>query len=300
MRYLKLVVAAATCFAACSPQAEADKNAPIPMESTAETTQSKLEIKSRPSFGLAFVADIGSETNIIRIDLPETLGTADRKVVFAPVLGLPPVAFRQDLRGDWFHETATPAIKVKATLALQKDGCAITMTVSNKLKEPLHDLAAQICLQLSAAPTFRDLTRSRTYVFEGGKPVSFADLEKQDGYWPARCIVKGQPDRENERPGQHGGRKLANISRVLADDGVICVTSADRKWTLGTLWENAHQVFNNPDGALACLHSDPMISQLAPDESAAVRGWMLIEAGSPETVHEKLLAHLRNARKSGK
>lgn len=69
--------------------------------------------------------------------------------------------------------------------------------------------------------------------------------------------------RENERPGQHGGRKLANISRVVADYGVICVTSADRKWTLGTLWENAHQVFNNPDGALACLHSDAMISQLA-------------------------------------
>jgi len=284
-------------FAGCIPLAQGDKNAPIPMGSKAETPQSKLEIKSRPSFGLAFVADVGRESNIIRIDLPETLGTADREVVFAPVLGLPPVAFRQSFRGDWFHETETPAIKVKATMALQRDGCAMTLTVSNRLKEPLHDLAAQICLQLSAAPTFRDLTRRHTYFFEDGKPVSFSDLEKRDGYWSARCIVKGQPDRENERSVQHGGRKLSNVSRVLVDDGVICVTSTDGKWTLGTLWENAHQVFNNPDGALACLHSDPMISHLGPGESSTVRGWMLIEAGSPENVHAKLLAEIRNAEK---
>jgi hypothetical protein len=300
MLYLKLVVAPASFLATCSRLSQADDNAPATIGSKAETTQSTLKVKSRPSFGLAFVADVGSETNIIRVDLPETLGPANQKVVFAPVLGLPPVAFRQDFRGDWFHETETPAMKVKATLALQRDGCAMTLTITNKLKEPLRDLAAQMCLQLSASPTFRDLTRSRTYVFAGGKPMSFADLEKRDGYWSARCVVKGQPDRENERPGQHGGWKLANASRVLADDGVICVTSLDGKWTLGTLWDNAHQVFNNPDGALACLHSDPMISQLAPEESTTVRGWMLIEAENLETIHEKLLAQLRKARQSEK
>ena len=159
----------------------------------------------------------------------------------------------------------------------------------------MRDLAAQICLQLSAAPTFRDLTRRHIYFFEGGRPVSFADLEKRDGYWSARCMVKGQPERENERPGQHGAWKLANVSRVLADDGVICVTSADGQWTLGMLWENAHQVFNNPEAALACLHSDPAISNLAPGQSSTLRGWMLIEAGSPEAVHAKLLARLRKA-----
>jgi len=125
MRHLKLVVAAASFLAPYSLLAKADNNPAIAMGSTAETMQSKLEIESRPSFGLAFVADVGSQTNIIRIDLPETLTTVDRKVVFAPALGLPPVAFRQDFRGDWFHETQASAIKVKATVALQKDGCAM-------------------------------------------------------------------------------------------------------------------------------------------------------------------------------
>src|SRR5512135_1897170 len=125
--------------------------------------ETKISIKPRPAFGLAFVANVGNETNIIRIDLPETMGTPDKKAMFAPVIGLPPVAFVADAKGVWYHETETPGLKVKGNLALEDAGCAMTLTVTNRLNEALHDLGAAVCLQLATAPTFRDLTREQVY-----------------------------------------------------------------------------------------------------------------------------------------
>jgi hypothetical protein len=240
---------------------------------------------------MAFMAGVGGEGNIIRVDLPETMGTPGRQVTFAPVLGIPSLCWGVKERGVWQYEAEVPAVRVKGTLGFEEEAVAMSLSVTNRLAEPLSDLGAQICLQLAAAPMFRDLTREHVFFFSEGKPVRFADLEKRDGYWSLRAVVKGQARRPEDQPGPHPGW-MANVSKVVADDGVICVTSPDGAWTLGTLWERARHVFNNPGAGLACIHSDPVFPEIAPGETATVRGWIMIVKGSPEEARAKLLARL--------
>ena len=83
-----------------------------------------------------------------------------------------------------------------------------------------------VCLQLASAPPFRDLTREHVFFFADGKPVSFHEMEKRDGYTSLRALTKTNATRE--KPGPHPGF-FANISRIIADDGVRHNLGADKK-----------------------------------------------------------------------
>jgi hypothetical protein len=248
-----------------------------------------VQYSPRPAFSLAFMANAAGTGNIIRIDLPETAGTVDRRVSFAPVLGMPPVHWKSDGAGGWTHETETPALKAVGKLHFEDDTVVMSLAITNRMDKPLKDFGAAICLQLASAPLFRDLTRQRVFFFADGKPVSFHEMEKRDGYTSLRALTKTGAKREE--PGPHPGM-FANISRIIADDGVVCITSPDGEWTLGTLWENARHVFNNPGATLACIHSDPIFPEIAPAETQTARGWMVILKGTPQEVHANLLARL--------
>lgn len=250
----------------------------------------KVKYSSRPAFSLAFTASAAGTSNIIRIDLPETGGTPDRRVSFAPVLGMPPVHWKSDGAGGWMHETETPALKAVGKLHFEDDSVVMSLTITNRTDKPLKDFGVAVCLQLASAPPFRDLTREHVFFFADGKPVSFHEMEKRDGYTSLRALTKTNAKRE--KPGPHPGF-FANISRIIADDGVVCITSPDGAWTLGTLWENARHVFNNPGASLACIHSDPIFPEIAPGETQTAHGWMVILKGTPQDVHANLLARLK-------
>ncbi len=90
-------------------------------------------------------------------------------------------------------------------------------------------------------------------------------------------VPKGiNPDDVNPRP----------ISAVTPANGLIGCFSADGEWLLATAWDQTQHLFQ---GVIVCVHNDPHVGGLKPQETKKVHGKLYLMKNDPA----KLLARYR-------
>jgi hypothetical protein len=75
-----------------------------------------------------------------------------------------------------------------------------------------------------------------------------------------------------------------SIQRTNVENGFVARESIDGKSTISFMWEHAARVDVNP-GGLDCIHSHPAVGPLIPGESKTLKGYIMLEKGSPEDHH---------------
>lgn len=278
---------AAMLVAACDTRPET--GAPPPLAEAEPAGSGPPGFVERPGFGLEVQRSLDGSLDRFRVDLPENLWSPSRGFRFAPVLGEPDRA--ELLPHGYVAENASA--RVRGEWELAGDVVEMRLRVTNLGAAPVEDLRGNVCLQLHQAPSFRPEAARRVFFFHDGEPLEFSELAARDGYLASRVAVRG-PGPPRGPVGIRGAGPLFSRSGVLADDGVIAVTTADGRWTLGTLWEDARAVFHNMLSGRQCIHSNPGFGDVAAGASVTRRGWMVLVEGGPREARRRLLA-LRDA-----
>jgi hypothetical protein len=241
---------------------------------------------ARPSLGPDLRVRVGDVLNRLHVDLPENLWSASPGFRFAPVLGRPG---RAQLLPHGY-DAETDSARVRARWRILGDMAELELKVTNTGDAPARDVRGHVCLHLP--PVFQHEDAREVFIFQDGEPLEFSDLATRDGYRASRVWVRspaGAPGPQ-KRIGIQRSSPLFSSSRQLADDGVIVVRSADGRWTLGTLWQDAHIVFHNMLSGQQCIHSNPGFGDLSPGSQATRRGWLVLVEGGPQEAHRRLLA----------
>jgi hypothetical protein len=244
----------------------------------------------RPGFGPDVRTELGALSNHVHVDLPESLWSPSPGFRFTPVLGDPGRA--RLLAGGYEAENASA--RVRGSWRIAGDVMAMELAVENAGAASLRDVRANVCLHLHRAPAFRHDGARQVFFFHRGHPLEFSELPARDGYLASRVRVREEAG-ETADAGLRGSSPLFSRSRVLADDGVIVATSADGRFALGTLWEDARAVFHNMLSGRQCIHSNPAFGDLAPGARVTRRGWLVVVEGGPGEARRRLLELLRGA-----
>lgn len=281
-----IAVASGVALAACGPSPDAPDAPPLPASQRAVEPDGRF--LQRHAFRMELEMRVGPAMNLFRVELPEAVRAADGAMAFAPAFGKPGKA--ELLLGGLRAEA--PTTRVESRWSVEGDTASMQLTVTNQGDRTAERVRGKVCLGLSHASSFRHEGGQGVWIFRGGRPFEFTALRRRDGYLASSVWVKPYYD-ARERPrgtplGLHEGGLLSSRSGLLADDGVIVATSADGRWSLGTLWEDAAVVFHNFLSGHQCIHLDPSFGDLAPGASATRRGWLVVVEGPPEEARRKL------------
>lgn len=128
------------------------------------------------------------------------------------------------------------------------------------------------CLQMSAAPDYSDNTGERTYLIVDGDftPTSLLDITDPG--------MRGQGIIDTELPMKDGTKKKVT-------DGVYFVVSKDKKYILAYSWQPPKGFFYNRAGIVSCIHVNPKIENVEPQNEALAKGILFITEGSLEDAY---------------
>ena len=161
-------------------------------------------------------------------------------------------------------------------------GLEIVFTATNTSDAPFHNVTAFPCLGHPSA-AFRDDGMERTFIRTGAGWAALRDTDRGGGD-PVRTHyhVSGmQPKRFFGEP------FWGEASATVADHGMILRVSEDGRWTIGTNWERVAEIFHNED-AHHCIHSVPSLGDIAPGDTATVKGRIVFVEGGVEAAAELL------------
>ncbi len=244
----------------------------------------------RRGFHMDLLLRLGGPINLLRVEIPELLSVEGQAFRYAPLYGVPPEA---EL-GPHGYRTEVPGAGVEVDWTLGDREASMRLAVTNRGAQAVRDVHGHVCLQLFGAQDF-STSRRRVWIFREGTPLEFSSLREIDGYpaWRVRVAKEETGDAPAEPAGVRAERAIGSVSSVVADDGVIVVSSRDGRWSLGTLWEDAEDLFHNPQ--LRCIHSNPFIPEIAPGATAMRRGWIVLVEGGPLEARRKLLERAAGA-----
>ena len=89
-------------------------------------------------------------------------------------------------------------------------------------------------------------------------------------------LVKGQ--KQIERTPRH--QQKWGFTKRLSDDGIFGVVSKDRSTVLTTHWRPTHHRQANLKRTFSCIHANPQFGAIAPGESRARHGCVLLSPGN--------------------
>jgi hypothetical protein len=188
----------------------------------------------------------------------------------------PAGGIRWEFRGN-------PEARITAELIPRAQSLLAEVRVTNVGERALHNVRAQNCFHLSAAPDFACDDFTRVYVRVDGRWQSLAELEPSVGL--PMYYRPGYP--ESDRTDSWEGHFRKNIQTVRAESPLIICTSKDGQRAVATASGDWECVFHNRElPYLLCIHSQqaPQPS-LAPGEEVLFRQVIyFIDGGVEECV----------------
>jgi hypothetical protein len=151
----------------------------------------------------------------------------------------------------------------------------------------LHNVVGHICLGHQSDP-FRDPGHERTFIRSQGKFLNLKDTGRGPDPVRARYGVKGnRPIKffDTTRNPFWGAR-----SPQVADNGLVLTRSKSGDRLVAFWFDPASEIFQNSDEQNMCIHSDPAFGDLAPGESASVKGRIILFRGDLSAFEERYAA----------
>ena len=152
-----------------------------------------------------------------------------------------------------------------AELTSGDDAVTLTWGFRNETASRIDDLMVQFCPIMNMCAPFVDPAAERVLLHSGGKFVRASDISPQEG----TPVLHEKPSHP-------------------ADD-VICLESVDGEHVVGIGWDVRPEHFLN-NTALVCIHAEPHIDPLEPDQEREVHGAFYCLEGD----RDDLLARFRS------
>jgi hypothetical protein len=159
------------------------------------------------------------------------------------------------------------------------DYIALELAVRNDLPQTMGTVDWAFCVVGLESPAFADSTRTRTYLFDGRKLSTFAELS-------------GGPKMELYNVAGAGGfvpagHKMLSVNPVSATAPLVIVDSPDKKHSAALGFERAYSIYGDPAGN-KCFHADPYFgASLASGDERVVRGWLFVMDGDAARAFER-------------
>ncbi|MEN8203015.1 MAG: hypothetical protein ABFS28_10495 [Bacteroidota bacterium] len=216
---------------------------------------------------------LATTRNFIQIWLPEICTYKGQKKPFF-------LLSSEDLYQMNLDTTATGGISIsgKAGEQLMITGTAeefeyglyLTVNQQNISDMVLEEVSSSVCIQLTAAPDFRDPERENTYWYNEGT-----------GTWDQSFITESLIQEGIERT-----RFYRTVMEPEQGLPLVVVESSTGSHALGLIFKNATGVGGNSQMSTGCIHSDGDSYTIAPGKSASREGLLIIHPEGKEAVLE--------------
>ena len=202
-----------------------------------------------------------------------------------------PIAWTAPGEETLSYEVEIPgSLGLAASMRADDSGFTLEMEVGNRTDGNWGQVHTVVCLQLTTATSFIDLTRERTYCVVDGSLTAMADLEMVGKGKPIFyfAVLPGhQAPLRHRDPYRERAKWL--LSKPSPDHGFICTTSVDGSKTVWTGWEEVQYLQTNTMPSYACLHANPFFGDIAAGETVRRRGRVGIANGPAESALEEYL-----------
>lgn len=161
-------------------------------------------------------------------------------------------------------------------LSAQEDCLDIGLAVRNDLPTAMGEIDWALCVIGMESPSFSDSDRNRTYLFDGTRLRTLAEL---------RQGPKIELFNTNQGHGfVPAGHKMLSVNPVEAKAPLVIVESPDRKHVAALGFERAYTIYGDAKGN-KCFHVDPYLGPLTKThEERSIRGRLYITEGTAQTV----------------
>ena len=173
---------------------------------------------------------------------------------------------------------ATPgAAEYQTRLTCHPGMLTLSLSIRNLSQERWRQAGGVVCLRLWEAPTFADGELVRTYMRSAGDFVSLADTDRSYGNPNFNAYLRSGvgPLAAWAEP-----TALWTPRREVPDDGFVATVARDGSGVVAMFWEPFHDIGCNASEQFRCIHSNPMVGDLEPGETATCRGCICVLKGS--------------------
>jgi hypothetical protein len=161
----------------------------------------------------------------------------------------------------------------------ERDSIALELAVRNDLRQTMGTIDWAFCVVALESPSFADSARTRTWLFDGRKLRTFAELS--GGPKMMLYNVAGAGGFVPE------GHKTLSVSPARAEAPVVIVESPDRKHSAALGFERSYCIYGDAVGN-KCFHADPYFgAALASGEEGVIRGRLYLMQGGASRVFER-------------
>lgn len=163
--------------------------------------------------------------------------------------------------------------KFSLALTAQTDYLDIQLGVRNGLGKPTGEIDWAFCVVGMESPSFSDSERRRTFLYDGTRLRSFAELRK---------TLKIELFRVHQGGGFiPAGHKTLAVNPLEAKAAVVIVESPDRQHVAALGFERAYTIYGDAKGN-KCFHADPYFGPLAAGEERAIKGRLYLMKGTAQ------------------
>ena len=247
-----------------------------------------VEIRSTQTI-LSLDADGRDRAALWFPELVEIGATSERPVFFDGPSPCPVWRPREDSTLGYTVEVPG-SLAIDASIRSHPLGFDLSLELTNGSPRDWKQVIAAVCLQLTPAASFLDLTRERTGCVCGGRIRTFAEMETIGGrpVYLFSFVRDHTPQKLHGDPTRPGAKWSHTVERP--DDGFLWVSAAGSKRTLWMAWDDSQFLQSNITPAYGCVHSNPFFGDMASGESVRRRGRIAVLEGSPEEAHRSFLS----------
>lgn len=163
-------------------------------------------------------------------------------------------------------------------LTAQDDCIDIEIAVRSDLDAPMGEIDWHFCVVAFDAPSIGDPTVERTFLFDGERLRSLADLQGRPTVHMHHVAGAG-----GFLPQGHQGFPRGPVE---AQASIVLVENKARTHTIAVAFEQSYAIFSNPTNM--CFHADPYFGRFTKrGQKRQVRGRLYLAAGAAPNVFER-------------
>ena len=235
----------------------------------------------RPHYQAEQIAWVGppfADQEYVWLDFPEAIFCGGRLLYLSHLSAMFRAEFEDIPKVPWqvrpdgvaFERTLPNGLSFGGGLTRRgRTAVDMELHMANGTPEPLTDIMLQTCAFLRGVREFADYTNDNKFVHLVG-----------GGWAPLSRAMEAKEDSGTYRIGWRSGPKAADLPVIVA------VSNTAPRLVAMTWGEHTYSLVGNPNHP--CMHADPRFPDLAPGESATIRGELVFFEGTLDEFEEDM------------